>query len=124
MSYPRWLAKVNKRLFNPREVRRGKRPIVVHTGRSSGTIYYTPTDAHPTKSGYVLVARYGPKSDWIRNILAAGEATLRLDGEGYRLVRPRLVDQGRAIAELPDGYDPGKDFYKAEDYLLLDRGQA
>jgi hypothetical protein len=49
MPYPRWLAKVNKRIFNPREVRRGERPVVIHDGRSSATVYETPLDAHPTK---------------------------------------------------------------------------
>jgi hypothetical protein len=26
MPYPRWLAKINKGIFNPSEIRRGKRP--------------------------------------------------------------------------------------------------
>lgn len=123
MPYPRWLAKINKRVFNPREVRKGTRPIVVHVGRSSGTTYYTPADAHPTKTGFVLVARYGPKSDWVRNILAAGGATLKIDGEEIALTSPRLVDLQTATAELPDGYEPDKYYERAEDYLLLDRAQ-
>ena len=121
MPYPRWLAKVNKRVFNPREVRKGDRPVVIHAGRSSGTIYYTPADAHPTNDGYLLVVRYGPESDWVRNILAAGGATLRLEGKERLLSSPRLADQGQAMAELPAGYEPDKDFYRAEDYLLLVR---
>jgi hypothetical protein len=72
MPYPTWLAKINKRVFNPREIRRGERPVVLHVGRSSGTPYQTPLDAHPTKRGYLLVVRYGPGSDWVRNILMAG----------------------------------------------------
>ena len=51
MPYPRWLAKVNKRVFNPREIRKGERPAVSHVGRSSGSVYQTPLDAHPTKDG-------------------------------------------------------------------------
>lgn len=30
---PRWLAQLNKRVFNPREIRRGTRPVLVHVGR-------------------------------------------------------------------------------------------
>ncbi len=121
MPYPRWLAKINKRLVNPREVRRGERPIVVHVGRSSGTVYETPLDAHPTKNGYVLVVRYGPGSDWVRNILTAGSARLRLGGEEHLLDAPRLVSQQEAVEQLAPGFEPGADFFKAEHFLLLDR---
>jgi deazaflavin-dependent oxidoreductase (nitroreductase family) len=120
MPYPKWLARINKRVFNPIEIRRGKRPVVIHVGRSSGTVYQTPLDAHPHKRGYVLVVRYGPGSDWVRNILAAGTATLRVDGREHRLKLPRLVSQQEAVDELDSGYDPGPDFFKAEHFLLTD----
>ena len=120
MPYPKWLAKINKRVFNPRELRRGKRPTVIHVGRSSGTLHQTPLDAHPTKRGYVLVVRYGPDSDWVRNILEAGTATLRVDGGEHRLESPRLVSQQEAVDELASGLDPGPAFFRAEHYLLMD----
>ena len=44
MPLPRWLAHINKRVFNPMEVRRGARPVLIHTGRSSGKTYRTPLD--------------------------------------------------------------------------------
>jgi hypothetical protein len=121
MPYPRWLAKVNKRIFNPREVRRGERPVVIHDGRSSATVYETPLDAHPTKGGFVLVVRYGPDSDWVRNILVSEGATLRVDGEEFDLDSPRLVSQDEAVSQLVQGEPPGKDFFNTEHYLLLAR---
>jgi deazaflavin-dependent oxidoreductase (nitroreductase family) len=120
MPYPRWLAKINKLVFNPREIRRGKRPVVIHIGRSSGVVYQTPLDAHPTKEGYVLVVRYGPASDWVRNILAAGTATLRVKGEEHRLGSARLVSQQEAVDQLVPGFEPDADFFKAQHYLLMD----
>ena len=30
MPLPRWLAHINKRVFNPMEVRRGARPVLIH----------------------------------------------------------------------------------------------
>lgn len=120
MPYPRWLARINKQVFNPREIRRGKRPVVIHVGRTSGTVYQTPLDAHPTRRGFVLVVRYGPESDWVRNILVADAATLRGDGREHRLESPRLVTQQEAVDELAAGLDPGSDFFKAEHYLLMD----
>ena len=119
MPYPKWLATINKRVFNPREIRRGTRPVVIHVGRSSGTLHQTPLDAHPTKRGYVLVVRYGPDSDWVRNILEAGTATLRVDGAEHQLESPRLVTQQEAVDEFDPVLEPGSDFFKAEHYLLM-----
>lgn len=124
MPYPRWLAKINKRVFNPREIRRGKRPVVIHVGRSSGTVFQTPLDAHPTRGGYVLVVRYGPGSDWVRNILAAGTATFRVEREEHRLDSPRLVSQQEAVDQLAPGFEPNADFHKAEHFLLMDHASS
>ena len=120
MAYPRWLAKINKRLFNPGQIRKGKYPVVTHVGRKSGKTYQTPLDAFRTDTGYVLVARYGPESDWVQNVLAAGEATLRVDGTEHRLGSPRLVELDAALAALTTTEPPG-DFASAEDFLLMDR---
>jgi deazaflavin-dependent oxidoreductase (nitroreductase family) len=119
MPYPRWLARINKRLFNPRAIHKGGYPVVRHVGRTSGKSYETPLDAFPTKSGYVLVARYGPESDWVRNILASGTATLRIGSEEHTLTSPRLVSQDEAFDALVSAVPPA-DFTKAEDFLLLD----
>ena len=118
MPYPRWLAKINKRVFNPGQIRKGSYPVVTHIGRSSGKVYQTPLDAFPTRTGYVLVARYGPNSDWIRNILAAGSATLRIEGEDHDLGPRERVGRAEATEQLPS--DPPADFIKAEDFLLMD----
>ncbi|MGD2042153.1 MAG: nitroreductase family deazaflavin-dependent oxidoreductase [Acidimicrobiia bacterium] len=122
MPYPRWVARINKRLFNPRELRRGKYPVVTHTGRSSGKSYQTPLDAYPTKDGYVLVARYGPESDWVKNILSSGAATLRIDGNEHALGSPKLVSQQEALGALAS--DPPKDFTKAQDFVLMGERSA
>ncbi|MEE8376152.1 MAG: nitroreductase family deazaflavin-dependent oxidoreductase [Acidimicrobiia bacterium] len=119
MSYPRWLAKINKRVFNPKAIRKGEYPVVTHVGRRSGRSYQTPLDAFPTETGYVLVARYGPESDWVRNILAAETATLRVDGEERPLDSPRLVSQEEALDVLVSD-EPPADFTKAEDFVLMD----
>ena len=119
MAYPRWLAKINKRLFNPGQIRKGRYPVVTHVGRKSGKTYQTPLDAFPTTTGYVLVARYGPESDWVQNVLAAGEATLRVDGVEHALGSPRLVDVAEALDALTAA-EPQRDFASADDFLLMD----
>ena len=93
MPMPRWLARINKRVFNPIEIRRGVRPVLIHVGRSSGSTTQTPLDAHPVDGGYVFIPMYGPRTDWVKNVMAAGGAKLRIDGRTLELAGPRLVRQ-------------------------------
>jgi deazaflavin-dependent oxidoreductase (nitroreductase family) len=91
MPLPRWLAHINKRVFNPMEMRRGARPLLIHTGRSSGKTYRTPLDAHRLPAGYLFIPLYGPRTDWVKNVLAAHAARLSIDGHDIELQSPRLV---------------------------------
>jgi deazaflavin-dependent oxidoreductase (nitroreductase family) len=91
MPMPRWLAHINKRVFNPIEVRRGARPVLIHTGRTSGKTYRTPLDAHRLPDGYLFIPLYGPRTDWVKNVLAAQAARLSIDGHEIELQSPRLV---------------------------------
>ena len=101
MAFPRWLARFNKRVANPREIRRGVRPVLTHVGRSSGRVYRTPLDAHPLPDGYVFIPMYGPRTDWLRNVLTAGTARLSIGGEEIPLESPRLVSKRDVWALLP-----------------------
>lgn len=103
MPLPRLLARINKRVFNPVEIRRGARPVLIHVGRASGTTYRTPLDAHPLSDGYVFIPMYGPRTDWLRNVLAAGSARLSIGGEEFDLTAPRLVRKGDVWPLLPPG---------------------
>lgn len=101
MPFPRWLAQVNKRVFNPIEVRRGVRPVLIHTGRSSGRTYRTPLDAHRLPDGYLFIPMYGPRTDWVKNVLSAQEARLLIDGHQVELYSPRLVTKRDIWPLLP-----------------------
>lgn len=94
MPLPRVLARINKRVFNPWEIRRGVRPVLIHVGRSSGKTYRTPLDAHPVPDGYLFIPMYGPRTDWLKNVLVAGAARLSLGGEEFELESPRMVRKG------------------------------
>ncbi|MGZ8801994.1 MAG: nitroreductase family deazaflavin-dependent oxidoreductase [Mycobacterium sp.] len=101
MPLPRWLAQINKRVFNPIEVRRGARPVLIHTGRSSGKTFRTPLDAHPLPDGYLFIPMYGPRTDWVRNVLRGGAARLVIDGDEVELQSPRLVKKKDIWPMLP-----------------------
>ena len=101
MPLPRWLAHVNKRVFNPLTMRRGVQPVLIHDGRVSGKTYRTPLDAHPLPDGYVFIPMYGPRTDWVRNVLANGEARLAIGGKEFELVSPQLVQKRDIWPLLP-----------------------
>jgi deazaflavin-dependent oxidoreductase (nitroreductase family) len=64
--------------------------VVVHRGRRSGSVYQTPVNVFATEDGYVFALTYGPDTDWVKNVLAAGGCELRTRGRTVRLTSPRL----------------------------------
>ena len=119
MPVPRWVAQVNKRVFNPMELRRGVRPVLTHVGRSSGKTYRTPLDAHPVDGGYIFILMYGSDSDCVQNVLAAGAATLDIDGNEFVLLSPRLVPTEDALQLLPRTTKAPPNFLRVTEYLQM-----
>jgi deazaflavin-dependent oxidoreductase (nitroreductase family) len=117
---PRWWTHINKRVFNPAELRRGVRPVLTHVGRSSGTVYRTPLDAHPVDGGYVFVLVYGARSDWVRNSLAAGRARLTIDGQEHELTAPRLISGDEAWQAIGDTVKRPPAALRITEYLRMD----
>jgi deazaflavin-dependent oxidoreductase (nitroreductase family) len=76
--------------------------IMTHQGRHSGQLYRTPVNVFPRGDKYVVALTYGPDSDWVKNVLAAGEADLRARGRMVHLTAPRLFhDETRHLMPLP-----------------------
>ena len=71
--------------------------VVVHRGRRSGRRYQTPVNVFTAGDGYVVALTYGPETDWVKNVLAAGGCELRTRGQTIELGSPRLFhDQSRS----------------------------
>lgn len=121
MTLPRWLARFNRRFINPRAAVGGQWPVLVHIGRSSGTTYRTPIGAIPVNGSYVTFVNYGRSTDWLQNVLAAGEAILETDGESVAVVSPRLVPfaQGLDMVGPDGGAPPG--WVGVKECLVFDR---
>lgn len=117
---PRWWTQVNKRVFNPAELRRGVRPVLTHVGRSSGTSYRTPLDAHAVDGGYVFVLVYGSRSDWVRNTLAAGHARLTVEGRELALTAPRVIGADEAWEAIGEGPKRPPGWLRIGEYLRMD----
>ncbi len=120
MPVPMWIGEVNKRVFNPREIRNGERPVLTHVGRSSGTVYQTPLDAHPVEGGYIFIVMYGSESDWVKNILAAGTATLTVAGDEIDVTSPRLISKDEAFQVLAETTKAPPEILKVTEYLRMD----
>lgn len=64
--------------------------IISHIGRKSGKTYETPINVFRTATGYRVALTYGAKAEWVKNVLASGECTLRVRGRRVACRNPRL----------------------------------
>ena len=90
---------------NPRVLRTagtvgGPASIIEHTGRTSGRAFRTPVTPTPTADGFVIALPYGPGTDWVKNVLAAGSATLVHEGQTYAVDQPDVVPITAAAADF------------------------
>lgn len=122
MALPRWLAEINRKFVNPGAIKRGSWPVLVHVGRNSGRIYRTPLDATPVGAEeYAFIVNYGRKSDWPKNVMAAGKAELELGKETITLADPKLVPATEAFEMFPPDAKKPPAFVGVEQCLLMKR---
>ncbi len=105
MPLPQWVARFNRRFVNPGALRSGTWPVLVHTGRKSGTTYRTPLGAQPIDDGYLFFINYGERTDWVQNFVAAGTATLEINGEEVDLADPTVIPTEEAVPLLDSDVD-------------------
>ncbi len=82
--------------LNPRQLQSAGNPgsyaaVVRHVGRKSGKNYETPVVMVPYEDGLVVSLTYGRETDWVRNLMAAGSATLVFEGETFTVDQLRVV---------------------------------
>ena len=75
--------------------------IVRHVGRTSGREYQNPVSAYPLGDGFVIPVLYGAQSNWVRNVMAASQFTLRTKGRDHLLERPEIIPPAQALAVYP-----------------------
>jgi deazaflavin-dependent oxidoreductase (nitroreductase family) len=95
MPIPIAVARVNRVLTNRvTKLFAGWMPgfgMILHQGRRSGRSYQTPVNVFRQPDGYVVALTYGPDTDWVKNVVAAGGCVLRTRRRQVRLVDPRIV---------------------------------
>ncbi|MGO4103719.1 nitroreductase family deazaflavin-dependent oxidoreductase [Leifsonia sp. YAF41] len=82
--------------------------IVHHRGRRSGTLYATPIALVPTVSStdFLIGLPWGAQTNWARNVLAAGGATITWKGRDYEAIAPRLIEGKEAAALSKPAFRP------------------
>jgi deazaflavin-dependent oxidoreductase (nitroreductase family) len=77
-----------------------------HTGRRSGRPYVTPASARRCGDVIIVPLTFGNQSDWVRNIVAAGRCSIRLDGQDYEATEPRFLSRDQAGELLKSMFSP------------------
>jgi deazaflavin-dependent oxidoreductase (nitroreductase family) len=67
-----------------------------HVGRRTEKLYMTPTGASVVGNTIVIPLSFGNRSDWARNVRAAGQCVVQLGGKSYHATRPQFVDAADA----------------------------
>ena len=76
--------------------------LMSHRGRRSGVVHHTPMKFFRDGDDYVFALTYGSDAHWVRNVLAAGEAELRIGDRTIRLADPAVfVDPRGSLMPLP-----------------------
>ena len=105
MPLPRFIARTNRYWINPVARRlSGKLPpflLVHHVGRTSGKRYETPVWAFRRGDEFVIALTYGPTTDWLRNLQAAGGAEGNYVRHRYTLTTPHVEEGSPSSQHLP-----------------------
>ena len=125
MPLPAVVAKMNRVITNPVTRRfAGRVPpfaIVEHRGRTSGALYRTPIMAFPADDGFVIALTYGPETDWVRNVLAAGDCALDYRNQRIALTEPKLLHGSSGAAALPSPVRFALRLMHVDEFLSLRR---
>ena len=104
MLFPARIDRLQMKYMNP-VMRRAARhlptfALVNHRGRKSGRPYQTVVNAYRKGEVVVILLGHG-NTDWVKNVLAAGEADLGLRGHDVHITNPRVLPAGADGDRLP-----------------------
>jgi len=104
MRFPPWFENFQIKYINPVAVPIARFTpgitVITHHGRKSGRRLETAVSAYRKGHTVAIMLGHG-KTNWVKNILVAGEADIRLRGRDVHLINPRIVEAGSDDASLP-----------------------
>src|SRR5215469_718364 len=72
--------------------------VIRHVGRRSGRTYETPVIAVQHDDSFLIALPYGVRTDWLKNVLGQGSATIVNNGQKYEVDRPAVIPMAEATA--------------------------
>ena len=104
MLIPVWLERFQIKYVNPLLRPLSKRmpgfAVISHRGRTSGAAYETIVTAY-RRDGLLAIGLIHGKTNWVKNVLAAGEADIHVGRKDLHLINPRVLPAGTVDAGLP-----------------------
>ena len=104
MKFPPWFENFQIKYINPVAVPIARFvpgvTVIKHRGRKSGRNLETAVSAYRKGQTVAIMLAHG-KTNWVKNILSAGEAEIRLGGRDLHLINPRIVEAGADDPSLP-----------------------
>jgi deazaflavin-dependent oxidoreductase (nitroreductase family) len=104
MLMPVWLERFQIKYVNPLLRPLSKRmpgfAVIKHRGRTSRKQYETIVTAY-RKDDLVAIGLMHGKTNWVKNVLAAGEAEIHVGHQDLHLVNPRVLPAGTSDPALP-----------------------
>ncbi len=121
MQFPQWYARWNRRATNKLvQLWAGQAPgmsVLTHHGRKSGNSYRTPLNIFPTEQGWAVFLPYGAeRTEWLKNVKAAGSAEMRHHGKSFRVTDPRVVTKAEGVQHVLSRWRP---IYKRSPFLQV-----
>ena len=105
MPVPAAMTRVNRRIINPvTSTFAGRVPpfsMLDHVGRKSHTPYRTPIMAFRSGNNFIIALTYGPGTDWVRNVIAAGGCSIEYRRRRIDLTDPELLQSDPGTLPFP-----------------------
>jgi deazaflavin-dependent oxidoreductase (nitroreductase family) len=96
--------------------------VVRHRGRRSQRRYETPVVPFPIgDEGFLVSLPYGPSTDWVQNVLAAGSAEIVHAGTTYTVDQPEVLTTTSMKHLFPPGEQRTHRMFGVEHCLRLRR---
>ena len=104
MIFPVWLENFQIKYINPVMSPLAKKlpgfTVVKHRGRKSGKQFETTVNSF-RKGDVLAIGLLHGKTNWVKNVLAAGEADMCVSGTDLHVVNPRVLPAGTVDPSLP-----------------------
>jgi deazaflavin-dependent oxidoreductase (nitroreductase family) len=98
--------------------------VVRHTGRKSGRTFTTPVALGATRDYFYVPLPYGDRTDWCRNVIAAGGGEIRYGGRYTRVREPEFVSAEEAKPAFPRVIRPLIDAFGMTKFIRLRRSDT